>query len=799
MFYNYLKIAFRSLQKNSLFSAINIFGLALSMSVCLIAIMIIKDAYTYDTFHPHRERTFRIITDVTTENGNRERWGTVPLPLAERLTADYSVVEKSARVYNALSDQGIYDAKTIGLEGAFTEPAFFDVFGFEMLYGDKTSALEQPYSIVLTQNTSELFFKNGNPVGKTIEFKNLGKSFTVTGVIKANSKKTHLDNDAYASFSTLPSLEAGKKIDSSLNNWKNYGAAATYVLLKKEASEKSLQHALTNIAGSKKPLNKNIGVIKYDLQNLADISPGEELKNGGDSVSTIVLLAIGGITFLILLLACFNYTNLSLARSLTRAKEVGIRKVVGGSRSQLFFQFITEAIVVALLALGVASLLLNFLLQIPAVAEGILQKAKPDAAVWLMFILFALCTGIIAGTVPAWILSSFKPAQVIKNLSSIKIFKGLGLQKTLIVIQFAVSLIFIVFLSTIYFQTRYLTSFSYGFKQENIMNILLPAKGRQVFKEEIARIPGVQQTAASSSLFGFHPGNLSLVKLNKTEEGIVADNFFIDADFIPLMGLQIIAGNNFRQAYNTSGSSVILNERAVKSSRFKDPADAVGRMIFINDTTSAIVAGVVKDFNYLNPKHPIGNLTLVYAPERCQYLAINILPQNGSAIVAAAQPMFKRLYPESTFIYSWLDKELKSIAANSDMGAKSDEFAIVVFLAVMAITIACIGLLGIATYTARIRQKEVGIRKIMGASVKAIVMLLSKDFIKLLLIASAIALPVGYILSSSFLHEFAYRIDVGWEILVLGVLLILMLGLFTICSQTLKAAMANPVKNLRTE
>ncbi|HEX8332213.1 MAG TPA: ABC transporter permease [Segetibacter sp.] len=792
MFKNYLKTAIRSLRKNGLFSAINIFGLALSMSVCLIALIVIKDAFTYDTFHPNGERTYRIITEVTSKDGENRRWATTALPLSEKLASDFPFVEKTARVYNIISDNAKYNSKGINVEGAFSDPAFFDLFGFELLYGDKRTALNTPYSVVLTQETSELFFKNENPVGKQLEFKTLKSTFTISGVIKKTNNKSHLQQDLYASYSTVALLESSKKIEVASNDWKNYNGANTYALLTKDASGEKLKAALSSIAAitAKNFPIKNISQISYDVQALDDITPGEELVNGGDSVSSIVLFATGGITFLILLLACFNYTNLSLARSLTRAKEVGIRKVVGGSRLQLFAQFITESILVSLISLALSYLILQVLMNFSVVEQGILNNAKPDITLLFIFILFAVLTGLLAGIIPASILSAFNPLQVLKNLTSIKLFKGLGLQKTLIVIQFAVSLIFVIILVTVFQQTKFITSFSYGFKQDNMLIVPLGAGNKDVFKAEVAKIPGVEKVAMTSTFFGYHPSGADFIKLNKEHEGMQTHLYYIDENVVPELELQLVAGQNFKVSEK---QYVILNETAVKTLNFANSNAAIGKTVFINDSVQKVVSGVVKDFYYLNPRSAIGNLALLYAPEKANYLIAQVAPETKIAVASLIEQSLKQVDQSNTTSVRSLDQIL------SDARDTPQEFAVIVFLTVMAITIACIGLLGITTYTARVRQKEVSIRKILGANVNSIVYMLSKDFIWLLLIASAISLPLGYLLSSAFLEEFANRINLGWEMLAGSAFIILLIGLVTISSQTLRVATANPVDSLRND
>ncbi len=793
MIRNYIKTAIRSLRKNKLFSFINIFGLALSMSVCLVVMMVIANAFTYDNFHPFPERTYRIISDATADNGLHDRWGTSPLPLANQLQKKFPFVEKTVRVYNAISDEVSFKERKIQLKGAFAEPSFLNVFGFKLVAGDRTTAFEKPYTVVLAKRKADLLFPNGDAIGKVIRFKNFDADFIITGILK-DGYKTLFDNDLYVSFSSLPGLIKQKKISVDIDNWKNYGDASTYVLLKKNTSILSLKNALQKIAITNVRLFPiaNIKQLKYDYQRLDHITPGEALINGGNTVTSSLLFVISGIAFVILLLACFNYTNLSIARSLTRAREVGVRKVLGGSRKQLFLQFIIESVVVAVTALILACLLLQIMLGY-SIAERLLAGIHPSYYLALWFIPFAIFTGLLAGSLPAWILSAFKPVDVMKGIVSVKLFKSFRLHQVLIALQFSVSLLFIVFLITIYKQTIYLKSFSYGFDQKNIVDIPVTDKNINLLKTQILRIPGVEHVSATSAIFGFNSSDFSLLKKDNNKDGIGTDSYFIDENVIQNMGLKLVAGTNFPITTLSKEAYVILNEKAVKALNFHNAFDAVGKLIWLNDSTQVQVSGVVKDFYYLNPKHELGNLALRYNAKEFKYINIKVTEQNRAAVIKAIQSTWKKLYNNEPFNYKWFDDELRQARD------KHEDFSLIAFLAVMAITISCMGLLGIVTYSSEIRQKEVSIRKVMGAEVKSILYLISKDFVLLLVFACLFTLPLGYIIGNTFLNEFANRIAVGWEILAGSTFIIMLIGLLTILPQTLKAALANPVKSLRSE
>ncbi len=795
MLKNYFKSAIRSLQKSKLFATVNILGLSLSMSVCMVALLQIKDAFNYDTFHPFPKRSYRIITDITAENGIKERWATAPLPLAEKLTTDYPFIEKTVHVFQPMDDELSYNEKKIHQKVSFTEPSFFDVFGFTLIEGDKNTALDYPNSIVLSQQAAALFFPHENPMGKIITFKNQVSAFTVTGIIKDPQKKSHLVADMYASVSSLANQYENDINKPSLKNWKDYTGSRTYVLLKDNSQQSLLKNALSIIAKNNASLVpiKNVKKLQYDFQRLDQISPGESLLMSGNSVSRTSLWIYSGITMLILLMACFNYTNLSLARSLSRVKEIGVRKAIGGTRKQLFFQFIIESVTVSLFALLMAFLILHMLMKLPVIKDRLLIDVgiDPSAIVW--FIVFALFTGMLAGALPAAILSSFKSVQVLKSMSSVKIFKGLALRKTLVVFQFGISMIFIMFLVTVYKQVNFTTSYSYGFNEKNIINVSLPHSKKELFKNELNRIAGVENVSATSGLLGFVASDNFEMKKNNKESGIRTDSYYIDENFVSNMGLTLVAGSNFKNSDPPSLKNILLNETAVKNLQFDSPDKILGEFVWLNDSTRVKVIGVVKDFNYQNLKHALGNLALCYDTGRYNYLNIKVSGVARTSVVSFLQKIWQKTYPGTAFSYSWFDQYLAN-ARN-----KKEDVSMVSFLAVMAVTIACLGLLAMVTYTSEVRQKEVSIRKVMGAATISLVLLLSQNFVWLLLIACAVTIPVGYMISNAFLHEFTYRIIVGWQILSTSVLFIVGIGLITITSQTVRIAIMNPVKNLRTE
>lgn len=788
MLKNYLKIAIRTLSRHKLFSFINIFGLALSMSVCMIVMIRIKDQLSYDSFHPYANRTYRILSEVSNKKGDKFMLASTPLPLKAYLD---KAVEDAVQLYPAVNEKASSDGKQLALNGAFTGPSFFNIFGFELLAGNKKAALQAPNSIVLSHDAAVKFFGSGNAVGKVLSFEKIG-DLVVTGVLSKNSK-SHIDYDAYISIATVPQLEKNGKLPAKLSNWDSFEQGYTYVLLKNNASVSELNNSLAQVAAL---INKDSKEASFGFkaQFLKDITPAsQELMNdigGGSGWSK--LWAEIGIALIILIAACFNYTNLTIARALTRAKEAGIRKVAGAVRHQLFTQYIVESIVIALFALGLGTLFLQLILQYQPFNDGyeMVPAVNLEMKILLWFVLFAVITGAVAGAMPAWILSAFKPVEVLKNLSTQKLFGNLTLQKTLIVFQFSLSLVIIIFLSAFYRQFTYLGSADNGFRTENVLTVSLNGADHKLFANEAVRIAGVEQIAPLSTNFGREATGTMYASVEKGTQPLQLQYYFTDAGLLQTMGLKLIGGTNFPGAQE---QYILLNEKAAQGFGFKNTADAVGKSIWINDSTQLQITGIVKDFYYAGAGRSIGPMALRQHAGSYDVVNISVTAANKDKLVAQVEAAWVKTNPGKPFTYFWLDKQLRA------MNSQRATISLLGFLAFMTITIACLGLLGLVIYTVETKRKEISIRKVIGAEVQQLMLLLSRGFIKLLMIAGLIAMPVGYVLSFIFLQAFAKRIDLGlsWLLLCFGFLL--MVGLFTILSQTYRASIANPVKSLKND
>jgi len=808
MIWNYLKIAYRCIKRNPLISFINIFGLGLSLSVGLMQAIITQSELGFDKFHPHPERTYRITSAYTQKNGSHWRLASTPLPLSAALSTDSVFIEDEVTIYPAFNGTTTSGTKELSINGAFTGPSFFNIFGFTLAEGDPRTALRLPNTVVITKSTAERFFGHEDPLGKQINIPGRGL-FVVTGLLNDVPGKSHISFDAYASATSIPLMEKSKLLPAKSDDWNDFRAAYTYVLLRRGVGKTPLTGRLHSMAAGFNRLDRN-GQTNFEIQAIEKVRPADEdLYNDiGAGNTWSKLLAGVYVSLIILLAACFNYTNLTIARALTRAREVGIRKIAGAKRYQLFTQYIVESVVIALLALAFAWILLGFIIHYAPFNDGyemIPSSWKYNGPYILCTIGFALFTGLLAGAAPAWILSAFKPVRVLKSLSTAKIFGKVGLQKTLIVFQYSLSLVIIIFLLTFYRQFAYLGSENPGFKRENVLVLPLANTDASIVAQKMAAISGVRSVSGLSATLSAHfSGKRSSAWVDNGQKDAVSLNYYYtDASFIPAMDLKLLAGRNFDSWQDSSAEKdIILNVQATKSLGFRSCEKALGTKLWVNDSTALTIAGIVKDFHYENAGKPIAPMAFRTKHGACSYLFISVdsvgstghaANTDHEAITARIEQAWKELEPSGIFAPSWLDEDLaKSNSQNATL-------SLLGYLAFIALSIATLGLFGLVIYTVESRRKEISIRKIVGAGKWKIVYLLSKGFIRLLFIAGAIGLPIGYALSFLFLRNFADRVGNLGIAAIMCFIFLLSIGLLTVVSRTYNASAVNPVDALRGE
>ncbi|GAB3510357.1 ABC transporter permease [Spirosoma knui] len=788
MFKNYVKIAIRNLWKHRLFSFINVFGLASGLTVCFLAIAHIKGAFDYDNFHPNRDRTYRIITDVVGLDNDVTPFATSPMPLGTLLKQQYGFIEEATRVVRTYGEFSS-NHKRLSTMSFAVDPGFFRIFNFKLAKGRPAT---EPNTVVLTQETATKFFGTANPIGQTLTNSDLGP-FTVTGVLAEQPAKSHLVFDMLYSLGTTFKPEHR----SAFEDWTQFQTGYTYVVVKPGTAADALDTVLPTVL-SRVTHNlrfKDVKGYSFRTQRFDQLSPArEELMRSTYEPQVSGLLVEIGVGLVTLLLAVFNYINLTLARSLSRAREVGIRKVSGAVRWQLIGQFMAESIVLSILALGLAYGMLELIKPMPFVQQWLIGGVRWDWKIWVAFISFSLVAGSLAGLVPARVLSSFDPAQVLRSQTGLRIVRGVSLRKALIVVQFAISLVAMIALRTMVRQMDYMATGDYGFRRERILTLPLNDVPTQRFTNELNQLAGVERVSATSELFGSH-GNTQLIKPERSgPNSFMAFVWSVNRQFVPTMNLTVVAGQNLPvSTTDTSAGLVLINEEAVKAFRLGTPQEAVGQSVWLNDSTEVSIAGVVKDFRFTSFAWAIKPLVLSNQPNQFRYLTVSVAAGAEAAVLADVKRIWKRLSPYAPFEGQWYDDFLQQRHSHT---TDTDFMSLLIAL---AFSIACLGLLGMVTYNTQTRVKEVGVRKVMGAEVQQIIWLLSRDFVKLLLIAAAIALPLGYIAGYAFLFSFAYHVSIGIETLGLCVGVLLLLGVLTIGIRTYRAALANPADSLRTE
>jgi putative ABC transport system permease protein len=811
MLKNYIKIAWRNLLKNKTFSFINIVGLAVSMAVCLLIISIIADQKSYDQFHANKNRIYRVRTVGV--NGNDMKTATSALPLAQKLKTDYTGIEQTASLVRNIGGDLFFEEKIASGGGYFADGNLFKILDFTLSKGDVNTALQNPFTMVISDEIATQLFGSQNPIGKAIRFSDKGINpggpetgnketdyglFTITGVLKPNSNKTHLPFKLLVSLSTLPALAQAKAIDFKANDWNNVWTNYTYVLLDKQNNEANLQAALAQIAKKQYPKGSP-NELDFVAEPLMALTPGEPIGNVTHlSMPKMVLYVLAILCLIVMLSACLNYTNLSVARSLSRAKEVGVRKVAGATRQQIFAQFIAESMLISLFSLVLAVGILA-LLKMAFVGLWLNQflNITFDSNLWLfpVFVVFSMLIGLVAGLLPSIYISAFDPIQMFKNLGSTRFFKRFTLRKVLLVIQFSVSLIFIISTTLLYFQTNHLLNFDYGFEKNNIVTVKL-------YKPEnyarFAQIVNTNKAVSGISACSFMPAtgtNYGTTAYTPNKKDSLQINFLdIDSKCVDVWNLRLLAGKNLPEIAVTSGEQyVLINQKMVADFKYQSAADAVGQKLLIDGQNVEIV-GVVKDFQFLNVNQQMRPLVLRNRADQFGFASIKISGKNTSETIASLEKQWKAVNPMTKFEYQFLDQQLLFI--HSMLG---DVAIVLGFLAFLAVLISCLGLLGMATYTAETRQKEIGVRKVLGSSVWQIIVLLSRGFAVLLLVAVVIATPLAYFVNNLWLNFFASRVSIGLGVLAIAILSMVVISLLVVLSQAWRAAVMNPVESLKTE
>lgn len=795
--------ALRNIFRNRTFSLINLVGLSVAMSVALLIITVIREQFTFDTFHADTDRIYRVNTNALRKEGGEEPYASVPFPLGQAIAANYTFAEEVVRLNRQLNADATAGNVTIPIRGLLTDASLLSVFNFPLAKGDPKSALASPSSLVLTHDTAIRLFGQADPMGRTVSMGSLGE-FQVSGVLMPFPGRTHFEFDALASTERLALMEKQRIIDAATDNWNNYYGSYIYLKLKPGVNLQDVDASLSKIskdAYANLPLESRDKGYGFFLISLEEITPGPMMSNQmGSGMPMLLVIFLGVVAGLIMLMACFNYTNLMIAKSMSRTREIGVRKVIGARRRQVFFQFIGEAVVFSLLALvssyGILQLLKPAFRELNIAREFAVTLGE-SWGLYGWFFLFAVGTGALAGFLPSVYLSALKPAAILKdNRNPLGVSRQM-LRKSLIVAQFTLSIGFIIVIHVIFNQVNFMLQQDYGFREENILNVRLQGLAFDKLATEVERLPGVVSVGGVSHRLGTWQDRSSDYQKEQGAEPFGMRDFMVDRNYIDQLGLQFVAGRNFDEnAVQVREKYIILNERALDRFGFPSAVEALGQPIYLNDSTSLAVIGVVKDFHFRPMNYEIGPLALRSDPREFGYLSIKIAPGHRDEVVARLEPVWKRLDPVHTLEWKMMSDEIDE--AYTDSGFV-DVVKIVGYIAFLAVTLACLGMLGMAMYATQMRIKEVGIRKVMGASSVEVVLLLSRAFLILIAVAAVIGTPIGYFFGNLFLDSYAYKSPISIGVLLSGVAVMGLLGTVVIITQTWKAATENPVNALRYE
>ncbi len=808
MLKNYFKLAWRNLMKYKFISFINLFGLTIGLTCCLLILTYILNELSYDKYNKNADRIYRVTRTFYDGNGKEMlNLSTVAPPFGYYLPTDFPEIEKITRLLNNGTTPLRYKDKLINEPNVyFADENLFDVFTVDVLKGNPKTALNEPFSVMLTEETARKYFGNEDPINKVLRA-NDQFDVKVTGVYKNFPPNAHIHPNILVSFNTLKD-SAVYGAENLRTNWGN-NSFFTYIMLPKNYNIESMKSRFPafldkHMAGNYGP-NQPSKFTKLDLQKLTDIHlyshTDYEAEPNGDINRVYIFSAIA---LFVLLIACINYMNLSTARSALRAKEIGIRKVVGASKKELVAQFLSESVLLTWSAIIIAFVLLYLLLP------WLNKVSSQNLSVSILFkwqvlvplFLAPFVVGIISGIYPAIFMSSFQPVKTLKGLFKVG-GSSISFRKVLVVTQFAISIILIITTVVVFQQLRYMQNASLGYDKDHLITMSYYTQLNdqyEAFRNTLLQNSNIKDVARSSRIptrrlldgMGAQvPGNDSMVPVK-------ADIRFLatDYDFIPAYGIPLAAGRNFSRSYGTDTSNFIINEAAVKAIGWKSNDQAVGKDFKYGQFSGHII-GVVKDFHFESLHQTITPLVFVLPPPSQSFynnISIKISGKNIASSLETIKNTWQKFLPQLPYQSSFFDENFAKL-----YDAERKQETIFTTFACIAIFIACLGLFGLSAFAISQRVKEIGVRKVLGASTTTIVSLLSKDFLKLVLIAAIIAFPIAWYAMHNWLQDFAYRISMHWWVFIIAAIAAAFIALITVGMQAIKAATANPVKSLRTE
>ncbi|MGZ5133969.1 MAG: ABC transporter permease [Flavitalea sp.] len=803
MIKNYFKIAWRNLMKNKIYSFINIFGLTIGLTSFLLVALYVFDELTFDRFHKNADNIYRLIESKTTPEGKETRTAGVAYQLGEKAKLELPGIYNAARI----TPLGRANVSTVENANVFYEdfyianPGFLTTFDFTLLQGDRNTALTAPHSAIVTEETAKKLFGTANVIGKTINVDRDSVPCTITGVLKNFPVNSHLSFNLCFSEATM----ANTGFQAFVNTDWNSNSFPTYLLLNNKANLHQIEIKINQLVTSHQK-NDNSDKRSFILQPLKKIHfYSSDIEGGlGNKGNITYIYVFSIVAFFVLLIACINYMNLTTARFANRAKEIAVRKVAGASRKSLTAQFLSEAFLITMIALIFALILVKLLLPTfnDFTEKQLTVGIETDYRIWIGISTILFFVGILSGIYPALFQSGLKPLSLLK--SKIATGKGtISMRRSLVVFQFALSIIMIVATIVVYMQMQYVNKMDMGFNKDQLLVIDINSgkvrRSAETIKTEFSKISQVSQVTVSSRVPGEWK-NLPKIKVKQANltsaEGQEMYFIGVDNNFIETYQVKLLKGRNFLTGSLSDSSSVIINETAAKQLGITEPSEQ-NIEIPQDEPFHARIIGIVKDFNFQSLREPVAPMVIGFQKNpvhSIDYFTARVATKDVSETLKQMESVIQGIDQNHLFEYHFLDKQWNLFYLEDKIRE-----TIFLIIAMLTIVIACLGLFGLATYAAQQRIKEIGIRKVLGASVSSIVSMLSKDFLKLVLIAALVAFPIAWWAMNNWLQDFAYHIDISWWIFVIAGSVAVLIALITISFQAIKAAISNPVKSLRTE
>ena len=785
MIKNYVKIAIRNLQRHKMYSTLNIVGLAIGITCSLLITLWVLDELSFDKFHTHADRLYRVEFDQN-YSGQLFHVNVSPHPMAPALAEEIPEVENATRV-NPMGELLVEYADKSYFEDSFlaVDPSFLEMFTYPLLHGDARTALADPYSIILTEERAQAYFGRSNPIGKILNVNN-NKDFTVTGIMK------NIPRTGYLQFNGLVPYELLRVMGRDLENW-GFNTTLTFALLRKNTEPESVAQKVHALVSKHEEGEDQT----YSLRPLTQIHLYSYYGFGDKRGNAQYVALFSAIAVFVLVIACINFMNLSTARSAKRGREVGMRKVVGAVKRQIIAQFYGESCLFSLLSLIVALLCVQFILPSfnTLTEKDISIAALGSGSAPLAVLGILLITGFISGSYPALFLSSFHPVSVLKGTISSG-SSGAIFRKILVVVQFSLSISLIIGTGIVYSQLDYMKAKTLGYETDHLLSVQMRGDvidSYGALKRELLKHPGVVAVSASSHKpSGIYSNAGGADWEGKDPEWDVSVHLTsVDYDYFEATDMVMVGGRSYSRDFPSDAESAYVINEALQSLMGFDTA--VGKRFTFDERTGTVI-GVVEDFHFLSLRKKIEPLVLLLQPENCYRLLVRIQPENVAASLAGIERTWRRVIPGFPFDFEFINEDFERMYRSEQRMGR-----VLKYFSLLAVLVACLGLFGLASYAAEQRTREIGIRKVLGASIPRITFGLCKEFVLLVLLANLVAWPVVYLAMVNWLAGFAYRTKMGWEIFFLAGVLALIIALFTVSYQALKAAMSDPARALKYE